>query len=62
MHEEIGGAAFHDASQPRGMPLRLKHFIGRLQRHLGDRALVFMPTVNSYRRLAPGTFAPPGLT
>jgi hypothetical protein len=24
--------------------------------------LVFLPTVNSYRRFAPGTFAPPGLT
>ena len=24
--------------------------------------LIFQPTVNSYRRFAPGTFAPPGLT
>jgi glutamine synthetase len=38
------------------------HFVGGLQRHLGELTLMFLPTVNSYRRFAPGTFAPPGLT
>jgi glutamine synthetase len=29
---------------------------------MGDLTLICQPTVNSYRRFAPGTFAPPGLT
>jgi hypothetical protein len=33
-----------------------------LQAYIGDMTLIFQPTVNSYRRFAPGTFAPPGLT
>jgi glutamine synthetase len=33
----------------------------RAAAYIGDMTL-FQPTVNSYRRFAPGTFAPPGLT
>jgi glutamine synthetase len=44
------------------MSQTFRHFVGGLQRHLGDLSLLFLPTVNSYRRFAPGTFAPPGLT
>lgn len=44
------------------MSQAFRHFIGGLQRYIGDMTLIFQPTVNSYRRFAPGTFAPPGLT
>jgi glutamine synthetase len=37
----------------------LPHFLGGLQKYIGDMTLIFQPTVNSYRRFAPGTFAPP---
>ena len=39
-----------------------RHFLGGLQKYTGDMMLMFLPTINSYRRFAPGTFAPPGLT
>lgn len=56
-----GAPLFWDADAPHGISQTFRHFIGGLQAHLGDLSLVFLPTVNSYRRFAPGTFAPPGL-
>ncbi|MCC6008957.1 MAG: glutamine synthetase [Rhodobacteraceae bacterium] len=60
--DPAGRAIFHDPDAPRSMSQTFRHFIGGLQRYLGDMTLIFLPTVNSYRRFAPGTFAPPGLT
>lgn len=57
-----GQPVFHDPAARHGMSTTFRHFIGGLQRHVGDLTLIFQPTVNSYRRFAPGTFAPPGLT
>ena len=57
-----GQPVFHDAAGPRGMSETFRHFIGGLQKYLGELSLMFLPTINSYRRFAPGTFAPPGLT
>jgi glutamine synthetase len=57
-----GVPVFHDGAGRHGMSQTFLHFIGGLQRYLGDLSLLFLPTVNSYRRFAPGTFAPPGLT
>lgn len=62
LKDASGKALFYDADQPHGMSQTFRHFLGGLQRHMGDLALVCMPTVNSFRRFAPGTFAPPGLT
>lgn len=60
--DPAGTPIFHDAAGRHGMSSRFVHFLGGLQRYLGDCSLLFLPTVNSYRRFAPGTFAPPGLT
>ena len=57
-----GDPVFHDAAGAHGMSETFVHFLGGLRRYLGDLSLLFLPTVNSYRRFAPGTFAPPGLT
>jgi len=38
------------------------HFLGGLQRYLPSMMLIFAPTVNSWRRFAEGTFAPPAFT
>ncbi|MGH1578826.1 glutamine synthetase family protein [Planktotalea sp.] len=57
-----GTPLFYDADQPHNMSDTFRHFIGGLQKHTRDLSLVFLPTVNSYRRFAPGTFAPPALT
>lgn len=62
LKDKKGAPAFFDASKPHKMSETFRHFIGGLQRHTGDLMLMFLPTVNSYRRFAPGTFAPPGLT
>ena len=62
MKDRAGQGVFHDPKGPHGMSRAFRHFIGGLQAYLGDLTLLFQPTVNSYRRFAPGTFAPPGLT
>ncbi len=62
MKDAKGQNLFHDPKGEHGMSQTFRHFIGGLQAHLGDLTLIFQPTVNSYRRFAPGTFAPPGLT
>lgn len=54
-----GRPLFWDADAPEHMAPAFRHFIGGLQRFLPEAMLVFAPTVNSWRRFAPGTFAPP---
>jgi glutamine synthetase len=60
--DNAGKPVFHEHAQPHGMSDIFRHFIGGLQAHTADLTLMFLPTVNSYRRFAPGTFAPPALT
>lgn len=60
--DRSGSPVFYDPDGDHGMSRTFVHFLGGLQRHLGELTLLFLPTVNSYRRFAPGTFAPPGLT
>jgi glutamine synthetase len=62
LKDKAGTPVFWDASQKNGVSETFRHFLGGLQAHIGDMTLIFQPTVNSYRRFAPGTFAPPGLT
>jgi len=57
-----GKPLFWDPKEKNGVSRTFRHFLGGLQAFIGDMTLVFQPTVNSYRRFAPGTFAPPGLT
>ncbi|MCH2173280.1 glutamine synthetase family protein [Myxococcota bacterium] len=38
-----------------------RHFLGGLLAHARELALFFAPTVNSYKRYRPGTFAPTGI-
>ncbi|MCB1446430.1 MAG: glutamine synthetase [Rhizobiaceae bacterium] len=62
LKDTSGKPIFHDPSRKNGVGETFRHFIGGLQTYIGDMTLIFQPTVNSYRRFAPGTFAPPGLT
>jgi glutamine synthetase len=62
LKDAAGRPVFHDAAAPKAISTTFRHFLGGLQRYVGDLSLLFLPTVNSYRRFAPGTFAPPGLT
>lgn len=60
--DKAGTSVFHDPGQKNNVSQTFRHFLGGLQKYIGDMTLIFQPTVNSYRRFAPGTFAPPGLT
>jgi glutamine synthetase len=62
LKDKAGTSLFWDAGQKNGVSQTFRWFLGGLQAFIGDMTLVFQPTVNSYRRFAPGTFAPPGLT
>lgn len=56
-----GAPVFWQEGASRNMAPLFRHFLGGLQAHLGDLMLIFAPSVNAYRRFAPGTFAPPSL-
>ena len=60
--DKDGHACFWDADAPHHMAQRFRHFMGGLQTYLPDFMLLFAPTVNSWRRFAEGTFAPPAFT
>ena len=62
LKDKAGKPLFWDEGQKNGVSQTFRWFLGGLQKYIGDMTLVFQPTVNSYRRFAPGTFAPPGLT
>jgi glutamine synthetase len=49
---------FYDGKMPDGISATMRHFIGGMQRLMGDFLLMFAPNVNSYKRLVPGFFAP----
>lgn len=62
LKDKSGVPVFWDGSQKNGVSQIFRWFLGGLQAYIGDMTLIFQPTVNSFRRFAPGTFAPPGLT
>jgi glutamine synthetase len=62
LKDRDGRPVLHDAAEPHAISETFRYVLGGLQAHIGDLSLLFLPTVNAYRRFAPGTFAPPGLT
>jgi len=62
LQDNSGRALFYDAKAENHMSETFMHFIGGLQRYLPEMMLIFAPTVNSWRRFAEGTFAPPAFT
>lgn len=62
MLNEAGKPLFYKADGDNGMSDTFKHFLGGLQHHLPKMMLMFAPTVNSWRRFAEGTFAPPAFS
>ena len=53
-----GRPAFHDAGSADGASALLRHFAGGLLALLPELAVLALPTVNSWRRLSPGNWAP----
>ena len=57
-----GEPVFHDASQAHAISQTMRHFIGGVQRFAAPWLALAAPTVNSYRRLVPGYWAPTSAT
>lgn len=53
-----GQALFYDASQPGNMSDTMKYFVAGQQKLMPELLAMIAPTVNSYRRLIPGFWAP----
>lgn len=53
-----GRALFHNARAENGMSDTQRHVVGGLQKLLPELLLMMAPNVNSFKRLAPGAFAP----
>jgi glutamine synthetase len=57
-----GGSAFHAAGHPHSMSETMRWFVGGQQRLMPELLAMIAPTVNSYRRLIPGFWAPTDAT
>lgn len=57
-----GKPVFHDESKPAGISDQMRHFIGGQQSLLPELTAMVAPTINSYRRLVPGFWAPTDAT
>ncbi|TIC79834.1 glutamine synthetase family protein [Crenobacter intestini] len=53
-----GCNAFYDEAAEHGISRVQRHFVGGLQRYMADIAATAAPTINSFRRLVPGYWAP----
>ena len=58
IRDPAGKAVFHDPSQPHSMSQTMRWFIGGQQRLMPELLAMVAPTINSYRRLIPGFWAP----
>jgi glutamine synthetase len=57
-----GSSVFHDGTKEKGISETMRHFVGGLQKLAPVLAAFAAPTVNSYRRLVPGYWAPTSAT
>lgn len=58
LRDADGAPAFFERRAAHGMSDTMRHFIGGLSALLPDLLLMLAPNVNSFKRLAPGHFAP----
>jgi glutamine synthetase len=59
LRDEHGRSVFHDADvEPYGMSEIMRHFLGGVMHATRELAFFFAPFVNSYKRFAPGSWAP----
>ena len=49
---------FHDPAATHGMSATMRHFVGGQQKLMPELLAMIAPTINSYRRLIPGFWAP----
>ena len=58
MKDTSGKALFYDPEQPHNMSQTMRQFVGGLQKLMPEFLAMIAPTINSYRRLVPGYWAP----
>lgn len=57
-----GGTVFYDAQAPHGFSQELRHYVGGQLALMPEVCALVCPTINSYKRLVPGTWAPTSAT
>ena len=57
-----GRPVFHDPEEPHGMSETMRHFLGGCQKLMPEFLALMAPTINSYSRLVPGSWAPTNAT
>ena len=62
LRDDAGTAIFHDPDDPQGLSEALRHFVGGVTRLLPEALVLCSHTVNAYRRLVPGAWAPTAST
>ncbi len=58
MLNDKGDNAFHDAADEHGMSELHRYFVGGVQKLLPELLIMLAPNLNSFKRFAPGIFAP----
>lgn len=58
LKNESGASAFFNDKEPNKMSQEMKWFIGGMQKFLPELTCLAAPTINSFRRLVPGFWAP----
>jgi glutamine synthetase len=58
LKDKDGKGLFYDESQPNNMSKTMQHFVAGQQKLMPELLSMIAPTINSYRRLIPGFWAP----
>ena len=60
--QDLEGKSLFGSSKKNELPKDLIYFIGGLQKYMREFSVMIAPTVNSYKRLCPGAWAPINMT
>ncbi|OJU00283.1 MAG: glutamine synthetase [Rhizobium sp. 63-7] len=58
LRDKAGNAVFADPSAPDGLSATARHFVGGLLKYMPELLAMCSSTVNAYKRLVPGAWAP----